>query len=289
MIRESARMSNSDQHLATPSNGSLTAPGSSPLLRGHSAAETAAGLTARQEAFCRLYAETGVASQAYASAYDLGSGSRNAARVNSCRLLQNPKVIARVRALQEAAANRSTRSAASLIRDLEEMVEADINELVRLDVGCCRHCWGAAGGYQWRDQAEHDRAHECYRTMRESSKPVPLPADASGGFGYSADRDANPECEQCAGAGVPRVKFTSTADASPGARRLLRGIELYGDGSVKRLLLHDQMAARIELHRLRGLHVERSMSVTAHVNVPALKDMTHEEALNFLESIQPTK
>ena len=47
---------------------------------------------------------------------------------------------------------------------------------------------------------------------------------------------------------------------APGARRLLRGIELFPDGSVKRLLLHDQTALRIELHKLRGLHVDRSVS-----------------------------
>jgi hypothetical protein len=31
------------------------------------------------------------------------------------------------------------------------------------------------------------------------------------------------------------------------------------------------------------------MSVTAHVNVPALKDMTHEQALDFLDSLRPAR
>jgi hypothetical protein len=84
------------------------------------------------------------------------------------------------------------------------------------------------------------------------------------------------------------VKFTSTADASPGARRLLRGIELFPDGRVKRLLLHDQVALRIELHRLRGLHVDRSISLNLNADLKPLKrDMTVEEALAIMQELAP--
>jgi hypothetical protein len=129
------------------------------------------------------------------------------------------------------------------------MATADVNELVRLDVGSCEQCWGE----------DADRS-----------------------------RDPNPDCAGCHGAGKPRVKFASTADVSPGARRLLRGVELFPDGKIKRLLFHDQTALRIELHRLRGLHIERSINVNATVNVPALDKMSREEQLAFLESLRPT-
>ena len=49
------------------------------------------------------------------------------------------------------------------------------------------------------------------------------------------------------------------------------------------------MAARIELHRLKGMHVDRSINVTAHVPVPKLKDMSPAEALDYLESLRPTR
>jgi hypothetical protein len=234
-------------------------------------------LTGRQESFARLYAETGVALEAYSTAYDCENSSRATIRVNAFRLLRNPKVAARVRALQEAAAERSLRSTAALIHDLEDMVECDPNELVRLDVGPCRHCHGRDGGYQYRDLAEYLDA-----MTQALNDNAPLPSDV-GGYGYRMDAEANPACNHCGGAGVPRVVFNSTADASLGARKLLRGIELFPDGSVKRVLLHDQAALRIELHRLRGLHIERSesrsLSITAHVPAPA--DMSPQALLEL--------
>jgi phage terminase small subunit len=245
---------------------------------------TPSGLTQRQENFARRFAECGVAIEAYASAYDVGSNTnRHTTRVNAYRLLRHPAVTARVRQLQEAANEHSLRSTASLIRELEDMTEADINELLSLSVGACRHCWGEAGGYQWRDDLEYAKAADA---AIAAGKPLP---DLSGGLGYKYDREPNSECPECDGTGVNRVRFTNTADVSPGARRLFKGIEMYPDGNVKKLLLHDQMAARIELHKLRGMHVDRSLNITAHMNVPTLKDMSHEQALDFLDSLKPAQ
>jgi phage terminase small subunit len=243
---------------------------------------TLSGLTGRQENFARAYAECGVALDAYRAAYEADGSSRATARVNAYRLLKNPRVASRIRELQDSAAERSGRSAAALIRELEEMASADLNELMQLVVGSCRHCWGERGAYQWRDDMEYAHAWD---EAVATKKPLPSMA---GGFGYQFERDPNLECVSCDGAGIQRVRFTNTADLSPGVRRLFRGIELFPDGSIKRVLLHDQMAARIELHRLKGLHIDRSVSVTAHVPVPALKDMSPAEALDFLESLKPT-
>lgn len=73
--------------------------------------------------------------------------------------------------------------------------------------------------------------------------------------------------------------FNSTADVSPGARRLIRGVELFPDGSVKRLLLHDQTALRVELHKLRGLHVERVESKNLNVSITASADLSVDDIL----------
>lgn len=240
-------------------------------------------LNSRQEAFCRMYAEGGIATDAYEAAYT--TSNRAVARAAAARLLRhNPRVRARVRELQDAAAGRAQRPVAALIAELEAMVDADPNEVMRLDVCCCRHCWGDKGGYQFRDEAELGAAMDRWLASHSGPKPLPAP-DTSGGFGFDPGRDSNPSCGHCEGAGVQRVKFASTADVSPGARRLLRGIELFPDGSVKRVLLHDQTQLRIELHKLRGLHIDRSVNV--NVNVPTLKDMTNEQALDFLDSLKP--
>jgi hypothetical protein len=193
------------------------------------------------------------------------------------RLLRNPRVAARVRALQEAAAERSLRSTAALIHDLEAIVDSDPNELVRLDVGPCRHCHGVGGQYQWKHFGEFLDA-----MTQATDEGASMPSDA-GGFGYRMDAEANPACNTCGGAGKPRVVFNSTADVSPGARKLLRGIELLPDGTVKRVLLHDQMSARIELHRLRGLHIERTESKNLNINatLPVPADLSAEALLDL--------
>jgi hypothetical protein len=238
------------------------------------------GLTQRQENFARLFVETGVAVDAYLGAYRAERTSRASARVEAWRLLRKPAVAARVQELQDAVADRSTRSTAALIRDLEEMVDADPNELARIAVSCCRHCHGQGGGYQWRDAQELAQAMERYLATAGTPKPEPAP-DASGGYGFDLGNEPNPDCLHCGGAGIPRVVFNSSTDVSLGARRLLRGIELFPDGSLKRVLLHDQAALRIELHKLRGLHIERSesRSLTVSATVAANVDVSAEAIL----------
>lgn len=222
--------------------------------------------------------------EAYRFAYRVGDDTApGTVRNNGYKVLNHPRVAARVRELQEAAGARSVQSTAYLIRELEEMVSADLNELMQLVVGACRHCYGHSHRYQWRDADEYLDA--CVRALDASENP---PNDA-GGYGYKFDREPHPECDHCQGSGVQRVRFTNTADLSPGVRRLFKGIELFPDGGIKRVLLHDQMQARIELHKLRGMHIDRSVSLTAHVAVPALKDMSRSEALDFLESLRPTQ
>ncbi len=49
-------------------------------------------LTLKQEAFVRAYIETGNASEAYRRAYEAGSMSDEAVRVEACKLLKNPNV-----------------------------------------------------------------------------------------------------------------------------------------------------------------------------------------------------
>ena len=208
-----------------------------------------AGLTSRQEIFARSYAEGLSAIDAYLAAFETTT-RRATARVSAHRLLGNVKVAARVKQLQDEAAKRSTRSAEALIAELEEMVEADINELVRLEMRPCAQCWPE---------------------------------------GESAGRDPNPDCTGCDGAGEPRVRFASTSDVSLGARRLLRGIELFPNGSLKRVLLHSQLEARLELHRLKGMHVDRSVSLNLHATIkPLPKGMSVEEALQIMASVCPT-
>jgi hypothetical protein len=238
-------------------------------------------LTARQEAFCVAYAATGAAIDSYRATYGCETSSHATIRVNASRLLRQPRVAARVRELQEANGARALKSTQALIAELEEMVDADASELVSLLNGACRHCWGHQHHFQWRTSDEFSDAVEAAQRKGEA-----LPS-ASGGFGYDFGCEPNPDCPSCDGVGLNRVRYNSNANASQCARRLLRGIETYPDGSVKRVLLHDQTLLRMELHKLRGLSIERSMNLNINATLPKMSDLSHDDAMAFLQRLRP--
>ena len=233
-----------------------------------------------QERFVQEYVLYGNVKKAYVTAFGEGA-SANPSRAG-LDLLRQPRIMARLHVHQHAVATMSVKSTDSLIRELEEMVDADVNEFISVRTGSCRYCWGVGGLYLWRDMAEYEAAVMTAIALR---KPTP---ELGGGVGYRFDRKPNPECSQCEGQGVQHVRINETDDVSPGARRLFKGIECHPDGSIKKILLADQLPARQELHRVRGMHIERSLNVNANVNVPNAKEIAaNPKAVNdFLESLK---
>ena len=77
-------------------------------------------LQPKQEAFCMAYIETGNASESYRGAYEAGKMSANAVNVEASRLLDNPKVSLRIKALQEPIIKRHSVTVDSLIDELEQ-------------------------------------------------------------------------------------------------------------------------------------------------------------------------
>lgn len=240
----------------------------------------ASELPAPVEMFIQEYVMCGNLGRAYRAAFGETRTKHPAAAARS--LLQRPDVLARLRVHQDAVAAMSIKSTAVLVRELEEIVEADVDELIRLKVGSCRYCWGVAGFYQWRDAAELEVA---ITRATEQRKPTP---EATGGFGYRFDREPNEACAICEGDGVQKVLLADTETISPGARRLYKGIECNPDGTVKKVLLHDQLVARQELHRIRGMHIDRSVSLSVSGRLPDAKDIaSSEEKVNdFLEGLK---
>lgn len=222
-------------------------------------------LTASQEAFAVHFATFGGAEAAYRHAYNVTTTRRASLQASAYHTLHHPKVAARITALRNAAAGNELATRESLIADLEAMVNVDTTELIQLRVVPCPACWPTPDA--WTDAAVTalDAGHE------------PPPAD-----------EPNPHCAACLGAGRNVGQLTSTADLSLPARRMFKGLEFFPDGGVKRVLLHDAAQLRIELHKLKGMHIDRSLSINATVNVPALpKNMTVEDALRMLETIAP--
>ena len=224
-------------------------------------------LTDSQERFAVHYATHGDPTGAYRHAYDVTTTNIKTQRAAASRLLAHPGVAQRIVTLRNAAAaGGDAMTAQRLIRDLEDMVNVDTNDLMQLRIVPCPACWpddvlaSAAG-----------RALAALGPWPDSSEP----------------RD---DCPACAGSGRPVGHLANTADLPLPARRLFKGIQFYPDGGVKQVLLHDQASLRVELHKLKGMHVDRSISVSLSADLKPLKrGMSVEEALQIMESIAPTE
>ena len=77
-------------------------------------------LTAKQEAFCLAYIETGNASEAYRRAYDASKTKPDVVHVKASQLLANGRVAVRVAELQAEAAKRNEITVDDLLAELEE-------------------------------------------------------------------------------------------------------------------------------------------------------------------------
>lgn len=77
-------------------------------------------LTAKQEAFCLAYVETGNASEAYRRAYSTENWKPTSITVNASKVLADAKVSLRVAELQAMASERALVTVLSLTEELEE-------------------------------------------------------------------------------------------------------------------------------------------------------------------------
>lgn len=223
------------------------------------------------ESFAQAVVRSGSATQAYRDVFDPERANPNTtAWARGCQLNARPDVSRRVHELRAAALATSQISVQVLIEELRDIATADPMELSRTVVTNCRHCHGHEHKYQWIDVEEF--VTECDRiaadddARREASKTgrikaTPLPSD-DGGFGYETRRDPHPMCPQCMGAGHLRVLVPDVTTLSHKAAKLYKGVKQKGDGSIE-ILMHDQLAARDQLHRLLGAYKD-----TLAVNAP---------------------
>lgn len=76
------------------------------------------GVTEQQEKFCRVFVETGNASEAYRQSYKADRKSANSVAVDASRLLDNPKVNLRINALRETHTKRHNITVDTLLEKL---------------------------------------------------------------------------------------------------------------------------------------------------------------------------
>lgn len=79
------------------------------------------GLTEQQEKFCRVFVETGNASESYRQSYKAEKMSANSIAREASLMLDNPNVAQRIRTLRETHAKRHNVTVDSLVAELEEI------------------------------------------------------------------------------------------------------------------------------------------------------------------------
>lgn len=189
-------------------------------------------LTAKKQAFAEHYALHRDGPGAYRHAYDVRAGTSDKSVSNAAsKLLADPEIVATVNELTYAAVASSPVTfdvAAALTRWLD-IAGADPDELIGLRVGCCRHCYGEGGLYQWHELEYLAKLDEVERLQREGQQGLQLP-DPAGGFGYDHTRAPNASCWRCRGEGLERVVARDTSKLTAGARLLYGGVKTTKDG-----------------------------------------------------------
>jgi hypothetical protein len=172
-------------------------------------------LTDKQERFAAWYALHGDPVAAYLHAYSPTTTRRASLQQLAYKVRHHPKVAARIIELRnQAAAGDPMLSSAALINDLQAMVDIDPATLMQLRVVPCSECW--------TDEA-------LATAVARPNAPLP---------DVDSPRD---DCPSCASAGRLVGHVTPTAELPLAARRLIKGIEFFDDGSVKRVHWHDHL------------------------------------------------
>lgn len=213
-------------------------------------------LTAQQQAFVDHYVLTRDGPGSYRHAYRVrATTSAKSVSEAASKMLADPKI---QRAVDEAinnaaAASPVTFTVADALNRWLEIASADPNELIGLRVGCCRHCWGEGGLYQWHEH-EYLAALDAAERAAQTDPTVRLP-DPAGGFGFNHTADPNPDCWKCQGEGVERVVARDTRRLTPGARLLYGGVKAKRDGVE--IIIADRTKALENACRIIGAFTDK--------------------------------
>lgn len=207
-------------------------------------------LSEQEKEYVSYFLESRDKYEAYRKAGYTGS-ERNA------RMLYRKPAIAR--AINEAIAalcGQLELRAEDVLRQWEEIVQADPGEISQHRRVNCRYCWGLGHRYQWRDGDELEAAE-----ARASQNGEP-PPDNSGGFGFIGNDDPNPDCPRCCGEGVADVFISDSRDLSPKGRQLFAGVKQTKFGIE--VITQDKESARknlMQFYNLAGTEAEREKNI----------------------------
>jgi len=178
------------------------------------------------------------------------------ARFTASELLATEEVQDLLQKAIEARAKRLDIDTDDVLRRLYSIATADPRELIALEYGCCRFCWGKDHRYQWTQRQLNDAIAEYARQVQEAGDDKGKAAqlqkpDERGGIGFNPNNDPHPQCPECFGNGEQRVVPKDTRDLSSGARLLYAGVKTTQHGLE--IKMHDQTAALVNVGRHLGM------------------------------------
>lgn len=186
--------------------------------------------------------------------------SETVARTRAFTWVANPEAKPLVyQAIQKAMEERSIRTQVTQDKVLEHLwniVIADPNEIMQLRRNNCRHCHGINHEFQWKDEAEFQRALDvAIREEKAMQEEMPgyratMPTD-DGGYGFHPLNVPHEECPNCYGEGRLEEYIADTRSLSPSARALYAGFKRTKEGiEVK---TNDKQSAIVAVARHLGM------------------------------------
>jgi phage terminase small subunit len=203
--------------------------------------------TDKQAAFVREYVKDWNASQA---AIRAGYSEATAGQIGHA-LLKKVEVQDAIERRMAAVFAVAEVDAAMVVRELYEVATADPRDLMRVEIDCCRYCYGISHRYQYTP-AEFDRA--LVEALRVGA-PAP---ELAGGICYNAKLPPVEDCPECFGRGLERVVVTDSRKLSKAAAKLMASVKQSSkDGAIEGKT-RDQDAALIALGRYLGMWKDRN-------------------------------
>jgi phage terminase small subunit len=233
----------------------------------------------RVERYCGSFVDSGNKMYAYRSAFVVDESKTAQWIWAKVRELEaDPEVQARIQAMRDEANAAQIVTVQKLLQDWADIADADPNELISLQIDCCRYCNGIDHAYQWVDEMEYATACAAAIDLAAQKKVSPVMPEMGGGFGFHPSREPVGSCPKCFGRGVVNPMPRDTRRLSPQARKLYAGVKIGANGSLE-IKMHDQMKAREQLARVMGYFKDGAIPVTPVGPAPEKQGpMTIEEA-----------
>ena len=184
-------------------------------------------------------------------------------------LLKEPEVQEMIIEQRARVAQAATITAADILRDWQEVADADASKIVYVRRVNCRFCNGVDHQYQWNAR---EYAEACDAAMRQKP-PTDMP-DCAGGFGWRHNGEPHGGCPECAGEGIEDIFFRDTESLTGPERKLIAGIERTKDGL--KVKLRDQDAIRQNIAKYLGMLIDRK-EITGKDGAPLMPARTLDE------------